>query len=1097
MLKKIAQFLAVALVFPMVIIAQVTTSGITGTVKDPKGESLEGATVTAVHLPSGTKYVTRSTSGGNFNLQGLRPGGPYKVTIDFVGYKSQVVDGFSLILGDSYNINAEMSVSTTDLSIITVTGRRRASRDRTGASTNIGTVQLATLPTITRSITDFTRLTPQSNGTSFGGRDNRMNNVTVDGANLNNNFGLTSDLLPGGGNPISLDAFQEISINISPFDVKQSGFTGAGVSAITKSGTNTFHGSLYGSYRNESFGGTNIAGTKLPNPAATNNKIYGATIGGPIIKDKLFFFINGEMEKANAPGVTYVPKGGSGNGTVSSVPVDSLRMLSNYLQSQYHFDPGVFDNFPNFASDNHKILVKVDWNISTSHKLTVKFSDFKNTGYALISPSGGINGASSQSSIVSYTPAPGRFGPNAMGFQNINYSTLDKVRTGSFELNSNFNGRSSNQFLATVTNISSIKGHDGQTFPFADILGFTPGSKNNYLSFGNEPFNGNNNQVINDIYTFTDNYSYYAGRHTLTIGANYEYQKVGNMFMAGSQGYYVYGSLDDFLNNRAPKLFSLSYSLLQGQDAVFSANLKIGQLGVYIQDEYNISPQLKLTYGLRIDKPIFPEDPLENPAITALSLYGKNGEPTHYTTGKWPKAGIYFAPRIGFRWDAYGDKDLILRGGTGIFTGRIPFVYLTNVPSNSGMYQFGALVTSNLDNFLFNADPHAYNPFFNTSLNPAQFPTKAGTVAPGSFAVTDANFRFPQVWRTDLAMEKQLGNGWNFLAELLITKDINDPVMRNANQTQPDGVVNNGSGDTRPRFSSTAARKLNSSLSNAIVLENTGKGGSFSFTTQVSKAFSHGFYGSLAYTYTYSADVTANPGSQATSTWSGNFTSNTQNDQELAYSQYAVPHRIVATLSYRIEYLKHLASTFTFYYEGSSQGTYSYIYNGDLNNDGNSSDLLYVPKDPTEIHFVDLPANSTTPAFTAQQQSDAFFQFVDQDKYLSKHMGQITERNGAKYPFYHRVDFSFLQDLFTNIGKNRNTLQFNVTVLNFLNLLNHDWGIKKQFIVNNPLKVVSVVNGTPNYQFATFNGDLLRSTYININSTTTTWGIQLGLRYIF
>lgn len=1095
MLKRIA-LLSFAIVATLMLRAQVTTSSITGTVTDTKNESIAGATVTAVHTPSGTTYSTVSKNGGVFNLPGLRAGGPYTVTITSVGFRQQVLDGINLTLGDAFNINAEMVSETVDLATIVVTStRKRSAKDISGATTNIGQIQLSTLPTISRSITDYTRITPQANGTSFAGRDNRMNNVQVDGANLNNNFGLSSDLLPGSGNPISLDAYQEISVNISPYDVKQSGFTGAGISAITKSGTNTFHGSVYGSYRNQSYNGTRVADTKLPSPAATSNKIYGATIGGPIIKNKLFFFINGEIEKSSAPGVTYSPKGGSGNGTVSNVPIDSLKMLSDYLQSKYSFNPGAYDNFPNFETDNHKILAKLDWNISRAHKLTLKYSDFQNTGYAQPSASGGINGANSQSAIISYTPSPGRFGPNSMGFNNVNYSIVDKVRSGAFELNSNFHGKFSNQFIATITKISSIKGHDGATFPFADIIGLTSGSKNNYLSFGNEPFNGNNNQVINDIYTVTDNFSYYAGRHTITAGATYEYQKVGNMFMAGSQGYYVYGSLTDFLNNAAPKLFSLTYSLQEGQDAVFSANMKIGQLGVYLQDEVNINPRFKLTYGLRIDRPIYPEEPLENPAISALELLDKDGNPTHYTTGRWPFVSWYYSPRAGFRWDMNGDKSTILRGGTGLFTGRIPFVYLTNVPSGSGMYQFGALVTSNLSNFLFNPDAHAYNPFYNSNLNPSQFPTKAGTVAPGSFAVTDRHFKFPQVWRTNIAVDQSLGKGWNLTIEALYTKDINDPIMRNANQTAPDTVVNIAPGVVRDRYSSTNARRKNPSISNAIVLDNTNKGGSFALTALVSKSFSKGFYGSLAYTYTHAVDVSPNPGSQATSTWSGIYTSKTQNDQELAYSQYALPHRVVATASYRVEYIKHLASTFTLYYEGATQGTYSYIYNGDINNDGNSSDLMYIPKDPSEIKFTSMTVNGVT--YSAQQQSDLFFQYVDQDKYLRKHKGQNAERNGATYPWYHRMDFNFQQDIFNNFGRQRHTLQFNAAVINFLNLLNKDWGIKKQYIVNNPLRVASVTNGTPSYQLATFNNVPISSTYINVNSTTTTWGIQLGLKYIF
>jgi len=928
----------------------------------------------------------------------------------------------------------------------------------------------------------------------------------VDGANLNNNFGLTSDLLPGGGNPIPLDAYQEISINLSPFDVKQSGFTGAAVSAITKSGTNTFHGSAYGDYRDQSFNGTNVAGTKLASPAKSNNKIYGLTFGGPIIKNKLFFFVNGEIEQGTAPGITYVAKGSTASGTQSNVPIDSLAKLYNYLNSQYHFNPGAYDNFPNFTSKNHKILAKIDWNISNKHKLTVKYNDFKNTGYSQISASGGINGASSGQGI---TYSSSRFGTQAMGFANINYSTVDKVQSGAIELNSNFSSSIHNQFLATITKISSIKGHDGETYPFVDILGLTAGSTNNYLAFGNEPFNGNNNQVINNIYTFTDNFTYYYGKHTFTAGATYEYQKLGNMFMPGSQGYYVYNSLSDFMSNAAPRLFSITYSLLPGQDAVFSANLKVGQLGFYLQDEYNVNPRLKITAGLRIDRPVYPQQPLANPALTSLTLLDKSGNNTNYSDGAWPKATLYFAPRVGFRYDVMGDRSLIVRGGTGLFTGRIPFVFLTNMPSTSGMYQYGTLVNasnSNMSNFLFNPDPHAYNPFYNKTLSPTLFPTTAGTSVPSGGITTIApNFKFPQVWRSDLAVEKPLGGGWTATIEALYTQDYNDPVMRNANQKAPTATVTVGPNDVRAAYTGTtsaaqtAARRVNTGLANAIVLENTNKGHSLALTAQIAKSFSNGFYGSLAYTYTKAVDVTANPGSQAASVWSVNPTSGTQNDLQLMPSQYSIPHRVVATFSYRLEYVKHLASTFSLYYEGAAQGNFNYIYNGDINNDGNSADLMYIPKNPSEITFVALPASGSTPAFTAQQESDAFFQYIAQDKYLSKHQGQIAKRNGTLYPWYNRVDFSFLQDIFTNIGKEKNTLQFSASVLNFLNLIDHNWGVKKAYIYNNPLKVVagSVQTGTPTYQLATFNNDLIRHTFQNVNSTSTTWGLQLGLKYIF
>lgn len=1083
---------------------QVTNSSITGTVTTSDGTALEGASITATHSPSGTIYTTVSKKNGLFNLAGLRIGGPYVVKIDYVGLKTETVQEIYLALGEPYVINAVLADAAKNLSDVVVLAQKRKSGiDRNSATTVISQRQLTTLPTISRSISDFTRLTPQSNGNSFAGRDGRYNNVTVDGANLNNNFGLSTDPLPGGGsNPISLDAIQEVAVSIAPYDVRQGQFTGANISAVTKSGTNTLNGTVYTYYRNQSYNGRNVGSFKLPQPASSYNKTYGGSVGGPIIKNKLFFFVNGEYEEKSAVLNYYTPAGGSGNGNISSVPIADLKTLSDYLKSKYNYDAGAYDNFnPNAPVKNHKILGKIDWNISQSSKLTVKYSDYQNSQTFLPSQSGGINGASSQN-ILTYGP---KFSSTAMAYGNTAYTQKDIVRSGSFELSSNFHGKFANQFLATITKIKTEKAHLGQQFPFVDIANL-PASKNNYISFGNEPFNGNYNIVINDVYTITDNFTYFAGKHTFTGGLSYEFQKVGNGFMPGSQGYYAYGSLDDFINNRAPKMFALTYSLIQGQDAVISANLKVGQASGYIQDEVNVNENLKFTFGLRLDKPVYPEQPLPNKAVDALPLYANDGATiTNYNTGAWPKSSIYWSPRIGFR-GKIPDENMVVKGGTGLFTGRIPFVYLTNLPTGVGPYQFGTLITSGLNNFLFNPDPHAYNPFYNNTLDPTKFPTKGGTVVPtGAYALIANNFKFPQVWRTNLSVEKQLGKGWNYSLEAIYTKDINAVYMFNANQKAPDASIRlyTGGGVIRPSYSSSAARKLNATSGNAVVLDNTKKGQSISFTAQITKAIAKGFSGFLAYSYTAAMDVTANPGSQANSVWSANPTSLTQNDVQLANSSFSVPHRIVAALSYRIEYGKNFATTIGAYYEGAAQGTLSYIYNGDLNNDGNSADLMYIPKDPSQINFVTIAASGTNPGFTAQQQSTAFFKFIEQDHYLNKHKGQVAERNGVILPWYNRLDLKLTQDIFKNIGSRKHTVQITLDMLNALNFFNKNWGIKSFYIVNNPLKYVNSTGGVANFQLASYlpqgatSQVLIDKTYINNNSLSSTWGMQLGLRYIF
>ncbi|MBL7740010.1 MAG: TonB-dependent receptor [Chitinophagaceae bacterium] len=1106
MLKRIIPVLGLLLAIPAVMLAQVTTSTITGNVKTATGESLVGATVTATHTPSGTVYATIAKKDGAFNLPGLRVGGPYTVKIDFVGQKSQVFENVFLQLGEAYNINAVMGADEKELSGVVLTGTRgrRAGTDKGGMSTLINNRLIATLPTLNRSITDFTRVTPQASGNSFAGRDARFNNITIDGANLNNNFGLSTDPLPGAGNnPVSLDAIDEVSVSIAPFDVRQGNFTGGNIAAITKSGTNTFHGTAYHYWQNDKLVGTNAAGSIANNPPF-ESKIYGGSLGGPIIKNKLFFFINGEIEqKPPAAGITWTPRGGSGAGNISDVPVDSLKRVSDYVINTFGYNPGVYDNFPAFKNENYKILGKLDWNISKVHKLTLKYSEFKGTQDFQPSQSGGINGANT-SGVATYGP---KFSKIAMGFMGITYEQEDKVRSGAIELNSNYRGKFANQFLATVTKINSDKIHPGDIFPFVDILGATPGDINNFISVGNEPFNGNYNRVLNDIYTITDNFTYFAGKHTLTAGLSYEYQKVGNMFIPGSQGYYVFRNVDDFVNNRAPQLFSITYSMVKGQDAVFSANLKIGQLAAYLQDEINVNPNLKVTIGVRMDKPIYPEAPLENPAVSLLTLADIDGTPTKYTNGKWPKSIPLFSPRIGFRWDAYGDKTMILRGGTGIYTGRIPFVYLTNVPSTSGMYTFGRLITgstagTSLSNFLFNPSGAAYNPFYNTSLPANLFPTTAGTAAPSVFAVTSEDFKFPQIWRTNIAVDKQLDKTWKLTLEAMYTKDINAVYMFNANQKNPDATVTTGA-STRGRYSATssAVRRINTSINNAIVLDNTSKGSQFVFTAALAKTFSKGWYASLAYNYTYAVDVTANPGSQAASVWGANATSGTQNTLELAYSNFAIPHRVVGNVSYHFEYLKHLGTTISFFYEGRAGGTNSYVYNGDLNNDGNnSSDLMYIPrntKDANEIQFVASFAYPNGVTYTGAQMAEIFENFIQQEPYLRKHRGQIAERNAAKLPWYNRIDAKLVQDIFTNFGKNRHTIQLTADVYNVLNLVNNDWGVRKITTALNPLQVVSVTNGIPQFRLSTFNNAPITNPYQSNISTSTTWAMQIGVRYLF
>ncbi|PTS97579.1 cell envelope biogenesis protein OmpA [Pedobacter sp. HMWF019] len=1085
--------------------SQVTSSSVSGSVKDAKGGVLPGASVRATHVPSGTSYAAAANKDGLFNIPGMRIGGPYKIEVTYVGFNKSTYTDITLELGQPFILNAVLSDSGVQLNAVSITGTKRIVNAKSGASTNINKTALATLPSFSRSITDFTRITPQSTGTSFAGRDSRSNSITVDGANLNNTFGTSSDLLPGGGaQPISIESYDELSINISPFDVKQSGFTGAGVFATTKSGTNTFHGSAYTYYKNQSFNGTMIGDVDISAAVAkSSTQTYGFTLGGPIIKNKLFFFANAETEKTTNPGVNFSPKGGSGVGTVSATPIQDLKAVSDYLNTKYGYQTGVYDNFPAFQNKNTKVLLKLDWNINDKNKLSVKYSYLHATADQIINSSGTPNSGSYTFTGANGLPSTrangglpnGRFSLKSMGFENSNYGFLNKVSTGTAELNSTISPKLSNQLLLTFKNYDNPRTSKGGVFPTIDIFN---GAGDNYISAGSDP-NTKYNEIIDNTVSLYDNITYYAGKHTITGGINYEFQKIGNSFMPGAAGSYIYNSLDDFLNDRAPIQFTYNYSLIPGVDQVFSANLKVGTISLYAQDEYAVSDNFKITYGLRADKGLYLQDPVENPQITALQLPDALGNMTSYNTGKWPKSRILLSPRAGFRASLLEDKSLVIRGGMGIFTGRIPYVFLTNSPSNSAMYNFGGVATADqLKNIKFSPDPSVYANLF---------PQVAGTALQNSTVVIDQNFKFPQVFRADLGVEKNLGNGFTATFEAIYTKDINATRMRNANLKTPTGVINEGDG-SRVRYVGTNGtavqavdRSIYPNLGSVIVLENTNEGYSSALTAQLSKNFFNGFNASIAYTYTKSKEAFSTAGSTAASVWSATSNVGTTNDVELRNSANYVPHRIVASASYKFNYLKHGATTIGLFYEGQAGSSpFSYVINGDINGDGNaSSDLMYIPKRASDLKFTQYTAtvNGVAYTYTPQQQAAALEQFINNSPYLSKHRGQYADRNAAFSPWYNRIDANILQDFYINTGGTKHTLQLSAVVINLPNLLSKYWGIRQFNTTNSPLTYTSIdANGVPAYNLRQFNGKLITQPYQNAASGTT-WSLLIGAKYMF
>jgi hypothetical protein len=1098
-IKRILLVVMAAFALPFLASAQVTTGSITGIVKDANNAGLEGATVKVTNLPTGAVVFTKTRKGGKFDVLNLSAGGPYKVEVTFVGKNIEPREDIYVQLGNEERVDFVVKDAATELSTVVVTGTRGARTLKSGTSSNFGQRIINNLPNIGRSITNITTLTPQAGGgNSFGGRDGRYNNITIDGANFNNNFGLSNNPLPGGAlQPISLDAIDEISVAISPYDAKLGNFTGANIAAVTRKGTNQFQGSVYAFRRDEGLLGRKTNGIKVPSVQSSSSTLYGGRIGGPIIKNKLFFFVNGEYEERDAPGIVWKASrpGVPTDVNTSRVLAKDLDTLSQVLNSRFGYRTGPYENLGNFITKGYRILGRLDWNIVQGHTLTLRYNYSQGDDDQLLNGTSAPNPRSSSN----------RWSNNSMSYENSNYRNTTKVSSYTAELRSNFNNKMSNQLLVTyTTKIDPERSTGSSIFPFVDIQDGAA-TRDNYISFGYELFS-RNNKVDEKNLTINNNFTYNTGKHSISAGFEYQQIKVANSFQRYGTSYYRFSSMSDFFNDSLPNAVGYTYPYA-GRTPI--ANLDFGQLGFYVQDEVKVTDHFKLTYGLRMDKPLFQNDLAGNPAISALTFRDLNGNPLKLDVSQWPKSRFLFNPRVGFNWDVHGNRDLVIRGGAGIFSGRFPFVWFTNMPTNSGVIQNTVELTGSAIPRTLRFGTYYNNPGRLLTDFPTQFPSAPGTTSPGSIATVDPNFKMPQVLRASFAVDKKLADNLTLTFEAIYNKDINALFQYNANQRAFNGVYAAGV-DKRPVFfnsagaisSTQADRRINPAISEAMVLTNTRRGGAFVFTTQLARKFARNWEASIAYTFTHAMDVTGNPGSQAASAWSNNNGILGQNDLPLTVSEFATPHRLVGFLSWRKEYFKHLGTTIALVYTGFNQGRFNYRYSNDANGDGNSADLLYVPKDAGEIIFV---TNSGTFAgtpfsFTAQQQSDAFFAYVDQDKYMSKRRGQYVERNGALLPFLHNIDFRILQDIFTNIGRRRHSVQLSVEVENFGNMLNSDWGVSQRTVYNNgAILAFAGLNGSgqPTYRMNTVNGRLPTSTFESLNTVGTTWRANLGLRYTF
>jgi len=1046
-MKKNYFFVALLLFAAMSSFAQVTTSNIKGSVADDQNQPLPGANVVAVHTPTGTKYGGTTNLDGRYNLLNMRVGGPYAVTISYVGFKNQEFKDVNLILGKTFTLDVKLVPDSQQLEEVVLQAPGAGSvfgNDRTGAETSVGRRELTTLPTISRSSADFTRLEPSASGGSFGGRNDQFNNFSLDGAIFNNPFGLDA-ATPGGqtdAQPVSLDAIDQIQVSSAPYDVTQSGFTGASVNAVTKSGTNEFHGTVYGFFRNEDMIGSKIKGDELGD-AKLEQTQYGLSVGGPIVKNKLFFFVNFEKDERDDLGQNWLPNTGSGAVNESRVSENDLIAVRDALIA-IGYDPGAYEGFLH-RSESTKGIFKLDWNINDNNRLAIIY-----------------NWLNASKEKPAHPTAIAFRGPNAntLQFENSGYEINNKLQSVQIELNSTLSENASNKFQVGYTHFDDFRNPFSTPAPSINIR--EDGS--NYIIAGHETFSIHN-ELDQKVFQFTDNLNFYNGDHTYTVGISFEKFQFDNSFNLGTFGAAgvffpsPYNSVSDFLIDAGPggtlqAAFNDAIAANVSREALGEgvvggwalAETNVGQMSFYVQDEWNANDRFKLTYGVRLDKPLFfdsadkAQDVIDRGVVVPGIPYvnPNNGETVFIDNTRMPSNDWVVSPRVGFNYDVHGDDTFQLRGGSGFFTGRFPFVWLGNQIAAPDVF------------FLQAVDP---------------------------------DYKFPQVWRTNLGADKKLENGLTLTADLSYTKDINGPHVQNWGLLPPSGTL--GGVDNRPVYEASDL------INNAYVFTNSDKGRIWNASLKAQKSFENGLYTMLAYNYLNSKDVNSIEAEITSDAFAGNPIVNDVNTDKLGYSKYGDQHRIIGVASKKWTYGNDKWSTsLSTFFEYAQGGRFNYTYGGDINGDGSGiNDLIYIPTS-NEV---------TQMTFAGAGQAAAFESFIQQDDYLSGRRGQYAERYAAIAPWRGKWDMKFIQEV--KVSED-NSLQFSIDILNVGNLISSDWGLIQQPNSVQPVGLLTDpgtgalildTNGAPTY---IFNSELTE-TFGYDSSLLSRWQMQLGLRYIF
>jgi YD repeat-containing protein len=1048
-----------------------TTSALNGQVVDANGSALPGATVLAVHTPTGSQYGNVSDVEGYFRISGMQVGGPYTVTISFVGYKPYQQSGVFLTLGQTFRIKAVLEEESTQLEGVEIIASANDVFDgnKTGQSTIIDEGTINTLPTVSRSLTDFTRLNPlvniQGDAIEIAGMNNRYNAIYIDGAVNNDVFGLAASGTNGGQtgvSPISIDAIEQFQVAVAPFDVTQSGFAGGSINAVTRSGTNEFEGSAYGFLRNQKLSGktpTDDPDFEREQLDEFTAKTMGFRIGGPIVKNKVFFFANAEMQRDETPrpfnAATYT-------GDASTADIQAL---VTKLKSEYGYDPGTYTNNASYLNSD-KVIAKIDWNLSKNHKLSVRHSYVK-----------AENLQANQS------------GTTSINFQNASVYFPSTTNSSALELKSNFGSNMSNHLTIGATFVNDDRDQAGDPFPFVRI---SDGAGS--IAFGSEEFS-TANQLKQDVITVTDNFQIFKGRHTFTIGTHNEFYKSYNLFIRQAFGSYNYDSLSGFMNNLNADNYNVSYSLVDtkvGDGSAGAAEFGGMQLGVYGQDEFQATDRLKLTLGLRIDMPIFGDKTLENTPFntTTVGLIEAAGyDLKGAKTGEFIGSSVLFAPRFGFNYDVTGDRSTQLRGGLGIFNSRIPLVWPGGAYNNNGLTVGGDFKTNVPFNSQWDGQPR--------NVAPGQGDPS------GQIDLFAADFKLPQVFKANLAVDQKLPWGMVGSFEALYTKFLNNIFYENLN-IRPAATQLSGTPDDRNKYNRSSP--VDPTYTGIYLASNTNKGYTYNLSATVAKPFSNGFTSSLSYTWNDAFSVYDGTSSQNSSQWRGLHSVNGRNVfDEAMRSDFSMGSRVIAQLSYRKEYLGFGASQISLFYNGQSGRTYSYIYDDSGNltrEDSRERSLVYIPATQSDINLVSTSSYTVSPA---EQWAD-LDAFIKSDKYLSEHRGEYADRNQSRSPFEGVVDFRFLQDFYiqTASGK-RNTLQVSLDIFNITNLINQDWG--RRYFVSDGGNFQSAellrfegwadaAQTVPNFTYRK-GADYQPWQIDDSGFQSSRWQMQIGLRYIF